>query len=29
MSKSNLVIDIRTGLVVEDIAKTRITGTWG
>jgi len=29
MSKSNLVIDIRTGLVVEDIAKTRITGNLG
>lgn len=29
MSKSNLVIDIRTGLMVEDIAKTRISGTLG
>lgn len=29
MSKSNLVIDIRTGLVIEDIAKTRISGTLG
>jgi len=29
MSKSNLVIDIRTGLVVEDKAKTRISGNLG
>jgi hypothetical protein len=29
MSKSNLVIDIRTGLVVEDNAKTRISGNLG
>jgi hypothetical protein len=29
MSKSNLVVDIRTGLVVEDNAKTRISGNLG
>jgi len=29
MSKSNLVIDIRTGLVIEDKAKTRISGNLG
>ena len=29
MSKSNLVIDIRTGLVVEDTAKIRISGNLG
>ncbi len=29
LSKSNLVIDTRTGLLVEDNAKTRITGTLG
>jgi hypothetical protein len=28
-SKSNMVIDIRTGLVVEDKSKTRISGTLG
>jgi hypothetical protein len=29
LSKSNMVIDIRTGLVVEDNAKTHITGNLG
>lgn len=29
ISRSNLMVDIRTGLVVEDIAKTRITGNLG
>jgi hypothetical protein len=29
LSKSNMVIDIRTGLIVEDNAKTHITGNLG
>ena len=29
ISKSNLVVDVRTGLVVEDKAKTRISGNLG
>jgi hypothetical protein len=29
MSRSNMVIDIRTGLIAEDKAKTHITGTLG
>jgi allantoicase len=29
LSKSNMVIDIRTGLIVEEKSKTRISGTLG